>query len=200
MSDEASDDDDDDDHSQQDPLSSSQGAGQATSRSSRSATKVESAPAAAAALAQARPSSAKKRKLESSSAASSRGVVGFDSPPADQKLPDVPCVTKPHALPLEIIKLGVKAWLSKRQLPSEQPLHRTALDNALVDLMWEFAENDLRDGDRLAIPEFKRARRSAARDVAAQRSSSMSGERACNLLLNVIDMLITRQLAVGAVV
>jgi hypothetical protein len=164
-----------------------------TNRTSKSAAKVEPAAAAAAAATQARPASAKKRKLESSSAASSRGVVGFDSPPADQKLPAVPCMTKPHALPLEIIKLGVKAWLSKRQLPSEQASHRTALDNALVDLMWDFAENDLSDGDRLAISEFKRARRSAARDVAAKRSSSMSGERACNLLLNVIDMLITRQ-------
>jgi hypothetical protein len=164
-----------------------------TSRTSRSAAKVEPAAPAAAAATQARPASAKKRKLESSSAASSRGVVGFDSPPADQQLPAVPCVTKPHALPLEIVKLGVKAWLSRRQLPSEQASHRAALDNALVDLMWGFAENDLTDGERLAIPEFKRARRSAARDVAARRSGSMSGERACNLLLNVLDMLITRQ-------
>lgn len=180
----------DDNRTQQETFLHSQGAGQTTSRTLKSATEVAAAGAAAT---QARPSSAKKRKLESSSAASSRGVVGFESPPADQKLPAVPCMTKPHALPLEIIKLGVKAWLSKRQLPSEQASHRAALDNALVDLMWDFAENDLRDGDRLAISEFKRARRSAARDVAARRSISMSGERACNLLLNVIDKLIAQQ-------
>ena len=175
--------------SQQETVLRSQGTGQTTSRTSKSAAKVAAAPAPAAA----QPPSAKKRKLESSSAASSRGIVGFDSPPADQKLPAVPCMTEPHPLPFEIIKLGVKAWLSRRQLPSQQASHRAALDNALVDLMWDFAENDLTDGERLAIPEFKRARRSAARDVAARRSGSMSGERACNLLLNVLDMLITRQ-------
>jgi hypothetical protein len=176
--------------SQQETVLRSHGTGHMTSRTSKSAAKDAAAPAAAAA----RPSPAKKRKLESSSsAASSRGVVGFDSPPADQTLPSVPCMTEPHALPLEIIKLGVKAWLSRRQLPSEQASHRAALDNALVDLMWDFSENDLTDGERLAIPEFKRARRSAARDVAARRSGSMSGERACNLLLNVLDMLIARQ-------
>lgn len=101
----------------------------------------------------------------------------------------IPCLTRAHAVPIELLLLGVSAWIRKRQQVSENAAHRQAMDVALVDLMWELSE-ELSDGDRLLVPEFKRARRSASRVASAAYHQSVEGDRGCNLLHNVLDKLL----------
>jgi hypothetical protein len=62
------------------------------------------------------------------------------------------------------------------------------MDGALTDLMWELSEA-LTDGDRLLVPEFKQARRSASRAASASYHHSVEGERGCNLLHTVLEKL-----------
>jgi hypothetical protein len=87
---------------------------------------------------------------------------------------------------MEVLSLGITAWMRSRlRQPSA---HRLALDEALAELTWELADH-LTDGDRLALPEFKRARRSESRPAAAAHNQRMEGERRCTMLINILRKL-----------
>ena len=60
------------------------------------------------------------------------------------------------------------------------------MDDALAVFGWDLAE-EMSDGALMQVPEFKRARRSESREVAAAHSGRMEGERRCTMLLNMLD-------------
>jgi hypothetical protein len=85
---------------------------------------------------------------------------------------------------LKLVRLGITAWARQRQ--RESTAEREAMDDALAVFGWDLAET-MHDGALMKVPEFKRARRSEAREAAAAHSGRMEGERRCTMLLNMLD-------------
>lgn len=84
------------------------------------------------------------------------------------------------------MRMGVQAWRKHRQ--RQGVAHQKPLDDAMAELMWQLADQ-LSDGALLRVPEFKRARRSESRQVAAAFSGGMAGERQCDLVLRLLEQL-----------
>jgi len=100
----------------------------------------------------------------------------------------IPSLRAPLVVPVELLSLGISAWVRKRQSSTEDAGHRDALDDALAELMWQLADQ-LTDGERLDLPEFQQARRSASRSASAAHNAQMEGERQCTIMLGMLDKL-----------
>ncbi len=87
------------------------------------------------------------------------------------------------SVPVEIVKLGMERWMQVRRSAAQvaRPMHRDALDEALVDMQME-VEMQLSDGARTEIQQYQQARRQASREAAAAHNGHMEGERRCELL------------------
>jgi len=119
------------------------------------------------------------------SASSSSTSLSAAPPPS----PRIPCLPSGlEHVPIELLSLGISSWMRTRLQSHSQGGHRLALDEALAELAWELADQ-LTDGDRLALPEFKRARRSESRHVAAAHNVHMEAERRCTMLHNILRKL-----------
>jgi hypothetical protein len=64
------------------------------------------------------------------------------------------------------------------------------MDDALAEFGWDLT-HEMRDGALMEVPEFKRARRSESRGVAAAHSGRMEGERRCTMLLHMLEKMET---------
>lgn len=112
-------------------------------------------------------------------------------PPSPPAPPHIACIGSSTCVPIELLRLGVATWERQRKSEGIEAQYRQAMDDALVELMWDLSEQ-LPDGARLELPDFKRARRSASRQVAAEHSARMEGERRCTTLRDILDKLDVR--------
>jgi hypothetical protein len=103
-------------------------------------------------------------------------------------LPHIPCLSPSDYVPIEVVRLGVLAWERQRKSGCTTALHRQAMDDALAELMWDLSDQ-LPDGAKLELHDFKRARRSESREVAAEHNARMEGERHCTMLRDILDKL-----------
>src|SRR4051794_27267857 len=67
--------------------------------------------------------------------AASHGSTSFDATPMRIAL-----LRAPLLLPVEIVSLGISAWMRKRQTQGEASTHRDAMDDLLGDVMWQLAD------------------------------------------------------------
>jgi len=101
--------------------------------------------------------------------------------PSSLPLPTLPALAN---IPVLLLRLGVREWRKHRQRQPPEAQH--LLDDAMAEVMWQLADT-LPEGLLLQVPEFKRARRSESRIVAAAFSRSMAGDRQCDLILRLLD-------------
>ena len=106
----------------------------------------------------------------------------------------IPCLGASEYVPIELVRLGLTAWERQRKLANMDAGHRHAMDEMLADLVWDLADQ-LPDGAKLELRDFKQARRSEPRDAAAAHSTVMEGERRCATLRSILDMLTTCETA-----
>lgn len=102
--------------------------------------------------------------------------------------PHIACIGASAYVPIDLLRMGVAAWERQRKSAGVDAQYRSAMDGALIDLMWDLSDQ-LSDGARLELPEFQRARRSASREVAEKHSARMEGQRRCTTLQDVLDKL-----------
>jgi hypothetical protein len=117
------------------------------------------------------------------SVAPSHGSTSLDATPTR-----IPLLRAPLLLPIEIVSLGISAWMRKRQSQGEASTHRDAMDDVLGDVMWQLADQ-LTDGERLDLREFQQARRSTSRAASAAHNARMEGERQCAIMLRMLEKL-----------
>jgi len=103
--------------------------------------------------------------------------------PSAIPLPTLPAIAN---IPVLLLRLGVREWRKHRQRQPTEAQH--LLDDAMAEVMWQLADT-LPEGLLLQVPEFKRARRSESRKVAAAFSHRMAGERQCDLILRLLDQM-----------
>jgi hypothetical protein len=103
-------------------------------------------------------------------------------------LPPRACLGASAYVPIELIRLGVLTWERQRKSNRLSAEEREAMDLALMDLMLDLADQ-LPDGSRLELRDFKRARRSESRVAATKHHVRMEGERLCVTLRDMLDKL-----------
>ena len=99
------------------------------------------------------------------------------------------CLQRPKHVPVELLQLGLQSWLRIRQSSKASASYRQSMDAAVWDLVLEL-QNHLPDGPRMEIREYKRARRSESREVAAKHNNEMLGGRSCTLLNSILDKMV----------
>jgi len=103
--------------------------------------------------------------------------------PSAAPLPTLPAIAN---IPVLLLRLGVREWRKHRQRQPTEEQH--LLDDAMAEVMWQLADT-LPEGLLLQVPEFKRARRSESRKVAAAFSRSVAGDRQCDLILRLLNQM-----------
>jgi hypothetical protein len=122
----------------------------------------------------------------SHSSSTKKGKVSTSvAPSPPPSLPIIPCLLSPNCVPIEIVSLGLSTWSRIRKSSKENPQHRQAMDEALLDLVWELADH-LDDGPKLEIREYKQAKRNESRTAAAKYFNQMLPERGCTLLQSIL--------------